>query len=375
MWSLIIKEFKLRLKEKKTYVLMIILPLLFIILMGSTLKTDNFNFNIHYTDLDETQTSKSIITSFNKIEGFELTNEINVNDAINNVKNNKYPVYFVIPKGFEQDIGSGKQPQVVIYYDPLSTTGQTFFSTLDSIEKSMQQNKINIYVRDMAGNGADAILKQPFTIKIEETVSSSNNGITQVISGYTVMFAFFIMTIMTQSFFKDRESGMLARLTGTPMKKYEYMVGMWVPNYIIVLAQVALLYAFGHFYYKMSFGNLPALIVITLLLAFVGTALGLLLIFVSENQQTVMMLAQIVILGGAIVGGLLFSTDILPPTVQKISMLFPQYWIQKSYISIFGKGASLLDIWKNAAILLAMGVVFSVLAYFGYDRFFEKATS
>ena len=227
----------------------------------------------------------------------------------------------------------------------------------------------------MAGNGADAILKQPFAIKTEETVSSSNNGIAQIISGYTVMFAFFIITIMTQSFFKDRESGMLARLTGTPMKKYEYIVGMWVPNYIIVLIQVTLLYAFGHFYYKMSLGDLPALIVITLLLALVGTALGLLLTFISENQPTVIMLAQIVILGGAALGGLLFSIDILPPTMQKIAILFPQYWVQKSYISIFGQGASFLDIWENAVILFAMGVIFSVLAYFGYNRFFEKAAS
>ncbi len=375
MWSLITKEFKLRLKEKKTYFLMIILPILFIILMGSTLQTDNFTFNIHCTDLDGTQASKSIVTSFNKIKGFEITNEANVNDAVNNVKSNKYPVYFVIPKGFEQDISSGKQPQILIYYDPLSTTGQAFLSTFDSIEKSMQQSKIDQYVKNMAGNGADAILKQSFTIKTEETVSSNNNGITQIISGYTVMFAFFIITIMTQSFFKDRESGMLARLTGTPLKKHEYMIGMWVPNYVIVLIQVTLLYAFGHFYYNLPLGNLPALIVITLLLAFVGTALGLLLTFISENQPTVVMLNQIVILGGAAISGLWFSTDILPPIVQKIAMFFPQYWIEKSYVSIFGQGANLFNIWENAVIILAMGIIFFVFAYFEYNKFFEKATS
>jgi ABC-2 type transport system permease protein len=375
MWSLITKEFKLRLKEKKTYFLMIILPILFIILMGSTLQTDNFTFNIHCTDLDGTQASKSIVTSFNKIKGFEITNEANVNDAVNNVKSNKYPVYFVIPKGFEQDISSGKQPQILIYYDQLSTTGQAFLSTFDSIEKSMQQSKIDQYVKNMAGNGADAILKQSFTIKTEETVSSNNNGITQIISGYTVMFAFFIITIMTQSFFKDRESGMLARLTGTPLKKHEYMIGMWVPNYVIVLIQVTLLYAFGHFYYNMPLGNLPALIVITLLLAFVGTALGLLLTFISENQPTVVMLNQIVILGGAAISGLWFSTDILPPIVQKIAMFFPQYWIEKSYVSIFGQGANLFNIWENAVIILAMGIIFFVFAYFEYNKFFEKATS
>jgi hypothetical protein len=36
-----------------------------------------------------------------------------------------------------------------------------------------------------------------------------------------------------------------------------------------------------------------------------------------------MMLAQIVILGSAILGGLLFSADILPSRIQEIAMLSP----------------------------------------------------
>jgi hypothetical protein len=35
MFSLIIKEFKLRIKERKTYMLMFIMPMAFILLVGS----------------------------------------------------------------------------------------------------------------------------------------------------------------------------------------------------------------------------------------------------------------------------------------------------------------------------------------------------
>lgn len=375
MWSLIKKEFKLRFKERKTYIFMFIMPIVIILLIGSTAKSDNLVFNIHYTDLDGTQASQQLIQSFQTMKGFKLTEENNVNTALEQVKNNKQPVYFVIPKGFQQDIEAGKQPMIDVHYDPNSATGQGFLAALDNVSQSIQKAQIEQYVNSTAGNNADKILKPPFVVNKDQIKVSKNGGVAQVLPGYTVMFAFFIITIMAQSFFRDRESGMLARLMGTPLRKYEYMMGMWVPNFIVVLIQVAVLYTFGLTYFKMSLGNIPALVLVTLLLAFVATALGLLLTFISQNQQMVLILVQIAVMGGAALGGLWFPSDILPSGVQKISVLFPQYWIQKSYVSIFGQGGTLSDIWFNVMILLIMGAVFSVLAYFRYNRFYEKAIS
>lgn len=200
-------------------------------------------------------------------------------------------------------------------------------------------------------------------------------GLTQIIPGYTVMFAFFIITIMAQAFFKDRESGMLSRLASTPLEKYEYMIGMWLPNFFVVLIQVAVIYTFGHYYFKFSLGNIPALVAVTLLMAFVSTALGLLITFISDNQQMVMILVQITVLGGAALGGSWFPVDILPPGVQKVSMIFPQYWIQKSYISIFSQGANLGAIAGNLGILIVLGLAFFILAYVRYNKFYERATN
>ncbi|MDQ7095346.1 ABC transporter permease [Desulfosporosinus sp. PR] len=375
MWSLVRKEFKLRLKERKTYIFMFLMPIIIILLIGSTAKSNNYVFDIHYTDLDKSPASQQILQSFQAVKGFKLTSESDVNNALAQVKSNKQPVYFVIPQGFQQDILAGKQPVIDVHYDPNSTTSQGFLSALDSVSQSSQQAQIENYVQSTAGNNAAAILKRPFLIKKEQINVSQNTGIAQILPGYTVMFAFFIITIMAQSFFKDRESGMLARLMGTPLRKYEYMMGMWIPNFIVVLIQVAVLYTFGLTYFKMSLGNIPALVLVTLLLAFVATALGLLLTFISQNQQMVLFLVQLTVMGGAALGGLWFPIDILPSGVRKISVLFPQYWIQKSYVSIFGQGGTLGDIGFNITILLIMGAVFSLLAYFRYNRFYDQAIS
>jgi ABC-2 type transport system permease protein len=375
MWSLVIKEFKLRFKERKTYMFMLVMPIAFILLIGSAVNIKKVSFNIHYTDLDGTKSSKQIINSFESTKSFNMTKENDVNNAIDKVKNNKYPVYFVIPKGFELDIEAGKQPQLDVHYDPNSDTSKAFLSALNSAAQDVQQSKVEQYVKSTAGSSAEKILELPFTVNKNEIAAAQTAGIAQVLPGYTVMFAFFVITIMAQAFFKDKDSGMLARLMATPLRRYGYMFGMWIPNFVVVLIQVTVLYAFGHFYFKMPLGNFSALTAVTLLLAFVGTTLGLLLTFISENQQTVMLLVQIVVMGGAALGGLWFPIDILPPTVQKISMIVPQYWIQKSYVSIFARGANLGDIGLNLLVLLIMGIIFSILAYLRYNNFYNKATS
>lgn len=375
MFSLIIKEFKLRVKERRTYMLMFIMPMIFILLIGSVSSTKNIAFNIHYTDLDQTQISKQLISSFGNSKGFRMINESDVQGAINYVQNNKYPVYFIIPKGFQNEAQAGKQPQIDVHFDPSSDISKAFLSALEGTAQSIEQQQIKQYIKANAGNSADKILTPPFSVKRNEIASSQSMGIAQVLPGYTVMFAFFIITIMAQSFFRDKESGMLARLMATPIEKYGYMIGMWIPNFIVVLIQVTALYTFGHLYFKFSLGNVPALLTVTLLLAFVGTALGLFLTFISDNQQTVMIFVQLIVIGGSALGGLWFPIEILPSAIQKLSMIFPQYWIQRSYVSIFGHGGTLMSIWPNVAVLFGMGIVFFILAYFRYNKFYDKATN
>src|SRR5690625_4635733 len=73
------------------------------------------------------------------------------------------------------------------------------------------------------------ILPIIFTVLFIAVFTSGSNEsvrdqvITSIIPGYIVMFIFFIMITMVETFIKDLNSGMTARLASTPLSPYLYL--------------------------------------------------------------------------------------------------------------------------------------------------------
>lgn len=67
-----------------------------------------------------------------------------------------------------------------------------------------------------------------FTVLFISVFTSGTEGeakeqvILSVVPGYTVMFVFFIMISMTESFLKDKKVGMISRVASTPLSPYQF---------------------------------------------------------------------------------------------------------------------------------------------------------
>src|SRR5690625_4500239 len=125
------------------------------------------------------------------------------------------------------------------------------------------------------------ILPIIFTVLFIAVFTSGSNEsvrdqvITSIIPGYIVMFIFFIMITMVETFIKDLNSGMTARLASTPLSPYLYLLGKWIPYIYIVLTQIIVLFAFGKLVYNIPLGQPLLLLALSLSLTFTVTGLGL----------------------------------------------------------------------------------------------------
>ena len=80
-------------------------------------------------------------------------------------------------------------------------------------------------------------------------------------------------------------------------------------------------------------------------------------------------------LGGALISGLFISFNMLPPSVQTIGYLTPQYWAQTATQSIMLRGADLSAVLMNIVVLLAFGLVGLIIALLRFKRFIRFATN
>lgn len=168
-----------------------------------------------------------------------------------------------------------------------------------------------------------------FTSGTEEV--ESKQVIISIVPGYTVMFVFFIMISMTESFIKDRNMGMIARISSTPLSPYLYLLGKWIPYMYIVSIQIAILLLFGKLVYDVPLEQPVQLSILAIALTFMVTGLGLLLAVVVKTNNMGIALTQVIALGGALLGGLWVPVDMMPDFLQILSRFLPQYWAHQDF--------------------------------------------
>ncbi|SIS55356.1 ABC transporter permease [Salimicrobium flavidum] len=208
-----------------------------------------------------------------------------------------------------------------------------------------------------------------------EENASYQEIVTQIIPGYTIMFAFFIMISMVIVFVKDRERGMVARIASTPISVYQYFFGKWVPFMILVLVQIAVLFSFGVIVNDLPLGDPLALLVLSLALAFIVTGWGMAMAVIVKTENMGIALTQVLALGGALLGGLWMPVEFMPEFVQTISQSLPQYWALQGYKDILLSGSDITDIWINLLFLIVAGAGGMGLALLFYPRFLGHSRS
>lgn len=378
MINIVLKEFKLMIKEKGNVFFLLIMPLLFIVAFGSIFNQSSVDsITVHVRDQDHSSASKAFVKQIKSLKGFKVKKDENssLSSQIKKIKDGDLSSLIVIDKGFEQKLVQGKGT-IRFYQDSAqASTTAPIQAILHNMANQYRDQKIaqSLQSKGLNQSQISQTLAPPIQVKQISENSKHVDFMTQIVPGYTVMFVFFIMISMLQRFIKEKESGMIARLQGTPLGSANYLVGMWIPPFISVLIQCTVLLACGKIFYHLHLGDPLAISLIVVSLAFCGTGLGLGLSMIARSQNQGIGITQLITLGGAIVAGLWFPTELLPSFVQKIGYFTPQYWAMQGFQDVMLRDAGLNTIWLNLLLLILFGLFGLVIALFRFKPFIRSA--
>jgi ABC-2 type transport system permease protein len=144
----------------------------------------------------------------------------------------------------------------------------------------------------------------------------------------------------------------------SPIRLPTFILGSSLFGYIWSSVYFAAYLIVGSFYFHVAFAFNIALIPV--LVAGIGAMVGLSMIgaaiqILTKRWNPVVWMLHVV---GNFVSGLWYTINILPPAVQAISQLFPQYYVLSLSRLTLIKGASLLEIWPEYIKLLAVAIIF-----------------
>jgi len=375
------KELRMIMREKGNIFFLLIMPILFIVMFGSIFgRSGDVALTIHYIDQDQSESSQVFLKELDHVKGVTLKKEdqSNINGVIEKIKKGQLSSALVINKGFGADLIAGKQADIKLYGDSAANSESgTIEAIMENIGSGYQQQKLAQTLSEMGQSKDEIAHTLSPSVKIEKvaTTAESVNYITQVVPGMTVMFVFYIMISMTRRFFKEKDSGILARCQTTRMKSLQYLIGMWIPYAIAVIVQCAILLGFGHLVYHLNLGDMAALSLMVIVLSLCGSGIGLALSVLVRGENQGMAITQIIALGGAMVGGLWMPSYLMPSFVQTIGRFTPQYWAQKGLQDIFAHGADITGIWISLLVLVAFGFVGLFVAVLRLPHFMKSAAN
>jgi ABC-2 type transport system permease protein len=189
------------------------------------------------------------------------------------------------------------------------------------------------------------------------------NGAEQVVPGQAAMNAFFLVTLITFSFFAEHAWATWDRLRASPATSLEIVIGKTVPRVAIGIAQFLVILGAGVVIFGLHIRG-DALALVPLILAFT-VCLVLLGVAVTALCRTAQQASSFGYLGmvlfGAI-GGAFVPFSVLPGWARAIAPVTPTYWAMRGLRSVVLDGRGIGGVAKPTAMLLAMAVLFTLIA-------------
>ena len=180
---------------------------------------------------------------------------------------------------------------------------------------------------------------------------------------------FFVFLISGMALLKERTSGTLDRLLATPVKRSEIVYGYMLSYGIIAIFQTAVVVLAAIWLLDVEVvGNILNVIIVSVVLALVALAFGILLSTLAKSEFQMMQFIPLVIMPQLFFSGIipLSSMGEWAPTVGKF---LPLTYSGDAISQIILYGHNLGDILSNLGVLMIFLIILTILNIVGLRRY------
>lgn len=405
--SITLKDLQIFLKDRGSVLMLFLLPFVLIVmfsLVGQNVSTDsggNEPLPLTVSNRDPggqaTQAFLDGLKSTGKVE-LVFKDPADVEDKLNQAAL-RYAL--LIPAGFSADLAAGKQTTLRLMLHPQNSPTQILaveravmrasreYLMMEYLEKGLtlmgqmqaanpkaaeifSEQKIQQQVEAQKISAAARPLVEvvetiPAALKEEQDkVKEGQPGLGQYsVLGMVVLFVFLSAPTTAQSFFKEKRQGSFRRLIAAPVSKASLLAGKLLPNLILCLVQIVVIFIAGGYAIRilgikpLDLGGDPlGLVVVSFAVALCATSLGIFLAAIGKTEGQVSGLGTLILFMAALLAGSLIPLFMFPSGLENMARLVPHYWANQAFYGLIFRGQTLADVWPSVAALLAFTLVF-----------------
>lgn len=365
VWAVMRKEMRHIMRDRRTFALVTVSPVFLLVIMAYTFMVDIEHVAVAVMDRDATPLSRRYLA------GLGGTGDVLVRYVANDYQQlerwlmtSEAKAAIVIPPGFEADLQAGQETQVQVLVE--GTEPMTANTAMQHVGGYTQQFALEL-AREAAAR-AGLLVDETSLAPIELRMRTWYNPTLKMVIGFLPALIAMVMGMpavtTTLALTREKEHGTLEQLIATPIRRSELLVGKLIPYVLSGLLAVVMCVIVAVYWFGSPFkGSFLLYLVLAVAFLFASLAIALVMSVFVKTQQAAQLGAMLVFFfPGFFLSGIFYPLVSMEPLMKMEAYMVPTTHFVYISRGVFLKGQGLDALWPYTLALLAMGIVFLLLA-------------
>lgn len=348
LFTIAAKDLKLIVRDRPAMLFLVLVPIAVVTIVAETLGGEGAgSITLPVVNEDRGPVARVLMNALAEHVDLE---EVSAAEAERRVgRDSEAPAALVLPRGLSKRYMTSRASELVLVTDPArGIEVATIKAWLLLAEKS-------------AATLADPLYEE--LLRLEERNATGSRleipGYEQNIPGFSLMFVLMGILLGVPSGLQDeKEFGTLTRLRLAPLPRWQIFGGKLLARYMVGLAQLLLLFGFGHAVWGISLGpSLGAFVLLSAVIVFSMTGFALFVAAFARSREQIIPLGLTVTMLVCAIGGCWWPLYQSPLWLQQVAHLFLTAWAIEGVHDLILREKTLADISLTLAALGTYGAV------------------
>lgn len=327
--SFVGKEFNHILRDTRTLMVLLVMPVVMIVLFGFALSTEIKDVKVVVLDPSNDAATTRIINQIDASEYFTVTSSANSEEGILQAfQNNTADIALVFEDNFyHRALHDGDGSIQVIVDGSNTNVGSMAVFYVSSIVSSFQRK----LAQEASMSGTDGAVSAPVRIHTSTRMmyNPQMKSAFNFVPGVMGMILMLICAMMTSvSIVREKERGTMEVLLVSPVKPFSVILAKAIPYFVVSALILAIVLCLSVFLIKVPIsGSLLWVVLVSLVFILVSLSIGILIsTLVSQQEVAILISGMVLMLPTMLLSGMLFPIESMPRVLQWVSYCVPAKW-------------------------------------------------
>lgn len=351
--SFVQKEFYHIFRDKRTMLILLVMPVILIVLFGYAITTEVKNSRVAVLDLSKDEITSQIVEHIEANRYFTITHYLDDEKSIDTLfLKGKIDMAVLFSKNFAKEMKGSENAHIQILTDGTEPNQA-------SVRTGYAQQVLTSYLQEYSQK--NGIIQpfyriEPVTRMLYNPQSKSEYNFVPGVIGLILMLICAMMTSI--AIVREKEMGTMEVLLASPLPPICIVLAKLIPYFVISCVNLTTILLLSNWMLHIPIaGSLIGFVGVSLLYILVSLLLGLFISTVVNSQLAAMLLSLLLIVPTVYLSGITFPIESMPTVLQNASAIVPTRWYVEAARKLMIQGVEMRYVLKETLILTLMAFI------------------